>query len=71
MHDTGTVTASGTVELGRAAMARRSWSDAFQLFSVADADVPLEPDDLEQLALAAYLTGHGRRLDAGVDPRSP
>ena len=59
MDDTGTVTASGTVDLGRAAMARRSWSDAFRHFSAADAAIPLEPDDLEQLALAAYLTGHG------------
>ncbi len=40
MHDTGTVTARGTLGLGRAAMARRSWSEAYQLFSAADADVP-------------------------------
>jgi DNA-binding CsgD family transcriptional regulator len=58
MHDTGSVTASGTLELGRAAMARRSWGEAYQLFAAADADILLEPDDLEQLALAAYLTGH-------------
>ena len=58
MHDTETVTASGTLELGRAAMVRRSWTEAYQRFSAADAESPLEPDDLEQLALAAYLTGH-------------
>ncbi len=58
MDHTGTVTASGTVELGRSAMARRSWSDAFRYFSEADAAIPLEPDDLEHLALAAYLIGH-------------
>jgi len=58
MYHTGTVTVTDTLRLGRAAMARRSWTDAYQLFSAADADSPLEPDDLEQLALAAYLTGH-------------
>ena len=58
MDDTGTVTASDTLELGRAAMARRSWTEAYQRFSAADAEIPLGPDDLEQLALAAYLTGH-------------
>ena len=58
MHHTGTVTASDTLGLGRAAIARRSWAEAYQLFSAADADIPLAPDDLEQLAVAAYLTGH-------------
>ena len=59
MHDTETVTGSGTLELGRSALARRDWSDAFRLFCAADADIPLELDDLEHLALAAYLTGRG------------
>ncbi len=39
-------------------MTRHSWREAYQLLSAADADIPLEHDDLEQLALAAYLTGH-------------
>ena len=39
-------------------MARHSWTEAYQQLSAADADVPLGPDDLEQLALAAYPTGH-------------
>ncbi len=61
------VTASGTLEPGRAAMARCSWSEAYQLLTAADTDIPLESDDLEQLALAAYLTGHG---DASTQARS-
>jgi DNA-binding CsgD family transcriptional regulator len=42
---------------GRACFGRRAWADAFAALSAADRDVPLEPDDLERLATAAYLIG--------------
>jgi DNA-binding CsgD family transcriptional regulator len=42
---------------GRAAFERREWGDAYTGLSAADKEVPLELDDLEQLALAAYMVG--------------
>lgn len=45
------------LERGRQAFARREWSEAYRQLSAADADVPLEPADLECLAQAAYLIG--------------
>lgn len=41
----------------RASFARGSWGDAYRTFARSDAARPLELDDLEKLALAAYLTG--------------
>ena len=34
-----------------------AWRDAFTRLSAADAEAPLEPEDLDRLATAAYLTG--------------
>lgn len=45
------------VESGRAAFSRRAWSDAFQQLLEADRSAPLEANDLETLATAAYLVG--------------
>lgn len=42
---------------GRACFDRRAWADAFAELSAADRQSPLEPDDLECLATAAYLIG--------------
>jgi len=39
------------------AFLRRGWTDAYRLLAAADRDEPLEPDDLERLATAAYLIG--------------
>ena len=36
---------------------QRAWADAFQAFSGADRQRPLEAEDLELLAMAAYLVG--------------
>ena len=55
-HDTGPVTI-GVLERARASFARRSWCDAYEQFATADAATPLDLDDLERLALAAYLSG--------------
>ena len=41
-----------------ASFAQRSWGDAYARLAAADADTALDLDDLENLALAAYLTGH-------------
>jgi DNA-binding CsgD family transcriptional regulator len=45
------------LEQARAAFAERSWAGAYERFVTADAAMPLELDDLESLALAAYLSG--------------
>jgi DNA-binding CsgD family transcriptional regulator len=44
-------------ERGRAAYARRAWSEAHDALALADAAEPLAPDDLERLATAAYMLG--------------
>lgn len=62
---------------GRGAYAERAWRDAFEALSRADAESPLEADDVELLATSAALVGkrdahlsllerlHMLRLDAG------
>jgi len=47
----------GALARGRDAFAREAWSDACDLLAQADRDTPLEPDDLERLAAAAFLVG--------------
>lgn len=42
----------------RASFARSAWDEAYLEFVTVDAAAPLDLDDLENLALAAYLTGH-------------
>jgi DNA-binding CsgD family transcriptional regulator len=42
---------------GRETYARHAWHDAYHAFLCADEATPLEADDLERLATAAYLIG--------------
>ena len=42
---------------GRDAFCRRAWTDAYVSLAAADRDKPLQSDDLERLATAAYLIG--------------
>jgi hypothetical protein len=42
---------------GRDAFCGRAWTDAYLLLAAADRYEPLQPDDLERLATAAYLIG--------------
>src|SRR5262249_22155334 len=70
------------VERGRASYASEAWQDAFESLSTADLVAPLGPEDLELLALSAYLIGrddehvrvleraHRAYLDAGAVARS-
>ena len=46
-----------TLERGRQAFSRKAWTESYRLLDSADPDAPLEPDDLERLATAAYLMG--------------
>jgi len=45
------------IEQGREAVARRAWARAFRAFARADRARPLGPQDLELLAVAAYMLG--------------
>ncbi len=55
------------VSAGRAAYEQRAWSDAYAQLSAADREGPIEPEDLERLSIAAYLSGNeadsARRLE--------
>ena len=45
------------IKQGRKAVARRAWARAFRTFVRADRSRPLGPQDLEHLAVAAYMLG--------------
>src|SRR5688572_23513451 len=45
------------LERGRASFDRKAWGDAHAQLSFADQQVPLQPDDLERLAMATFLIG--------------
>ena len=45
------------LERAREFYRRRAWGDAYQLLSTADHAAPLGGDDLERLAMSAYLLG--------------
>lgn len=53
------------VSRGREFYARRAWRDAYEELSAADERAPLEADDLERLAMAAYLIRQDAVADAG------
>lgn len=57
-------TSTDLLERGRKAYDRAAWGDAYAGLSAADEEAPLEVDDLECLAMAAYLTG---REDTAVE----
>jgi DNA-binding CsgD family transcriptional regulator len=52
------MTAADTLARGREALRRQAWDEAYTLLLTAQHNAPLEPEDLERLALAAYLVGH-------------
>jgi DNA-binding CsgD family transcriptional regulator len=58
------MTAADALDRGRESFGRRAWADAFAQLSAADGVSPLEAEDLERLATAAYLIG---RDDDGAD----
>jgi ATP/maltotriose-dependent transcriptional regulator MalT len=45
------------LERGRRSFSANGWLDAYECLSSADRSTPLEPPDLEKLAMAAYLVG--------------
>src|SRR5688500_13861215 len=59
--DTGAVTRLGVLAQARASFGQRSWGDAYRQFATADAATALDLEDLERLALAAYLSGRDEK----------
>ena len=49
--------APGALERGRNAYRRRAWRDAYAGLSTADRETPLEPEDLERLAVTCTMLG--------------
>ena len=45
------------LQQGRESFKRWAWADSYRLLHAADRDAPLDPEDLERLAIAAYLVG--------------
>ena len=50
------------LDRGRESFGRRAWAEAYARLSAAERESPLEPEDLERLAMAAYLVG--REVDS-------
>jgi DNA-binding NarL/FixJ family response regulator len=51
------MTAGDALGAGRESFSRRAWADAYRLLEAADHQSPLDPEDLDRLATAAYLIG--------------
>ena len=51
------MTIADTVDQGRESFGRQAWGNAYDQLSAADHETPLELEDIERLAVAAYLTG--------------
>ena len=70
------------LERGRSDFERHVWGQAYAQLSAADCEEPLEPEDVERLAIAAHLVGadvvcaeaweraHHQRLDRGEVARA-
>jgi DNA-binding CsgD family transcriptional regulator len=55
------------LERGREHYGRRAWADAYQSFALAAQAAPLEGEDLELLAMAAYLIGRDEDYLTALD----
>ena len=53
-----------TLQHGRESFERRAWAEAYRLLQAADRDAPLDAEDLERLAIAAYLVGRDDECEA-------
>ena len=58
---------AGDLERGREAYRARAWKGAHALLSSADEASPLEPDDLELLATAAFMLGRDHEYVRALD----
>jgi DNA-binding CsgD family transcriptional regulator len=53
-----------TLGRARTTFEQKDWAESCELFAAADRDRPLEPEDLERYAVAAYLTGRDDESEA-------
>lgn len=51
------MTTAEALDRGRESFRQQAWADAFSQLSAADHQSPLDPEDLERLATAAFLLG--------------
>jgi DNA-binding CsgD family transcriptional regulator len=51
------MTTAGGLDRGRESFARQAWATAYAELAAADRDAPLGPEDLQRLAVTAYLVG--------------
>ena len=51
---------------GREAFQRKAWGDSYRLLKSADDEAPLEPEDLERLAMAANLLGRDEESEGFI-----
>ncbi|WP_395366967.1 LuxR C-terminal-related transcriptional regulator [Streptomyces sp. YH02] len=58
---------SGDLERGRAAFVVRAWADAYKALDLADHVAPLGAEDLELLAVSAFMTGRHDDLVSGLE----
>jgi hypothetical protein len=65
--ESGTLTALDRVHQCRKSYRRRAWEDAYDSLSRADHLSPLAPEDLERLAISAYLVGRYRDFERILD----
>jgi ATP/maltotriose-dependent transcriptional regulator MalT len=52
------------LERARKSFEQRAWGESYRLLEAVDREAPLEPEDLERLAIAAYLIGHDDECEA-------
>ena len=55
------------LERGRSCFARNEWDDAFRALSAADAETPLEVEDLDRLARSAGLTARDEQMLSSLE----
>jgi ATP/maltotriose-dependent transcriptional regulator MalT len=53
-----------TLRRGRTSYEQRAWSESYRLLQAADQETPLDADDLERLAIAAYMIGRDDDCEA-------
>jgi len=53
-----------TLRRGRKSFEQRAWAESYRLLQAADRDAPLDAEDLERLAIAAYLVGRDDDCEA-------
>jgi DNA-binding CsgD family transcriptional regulator/tetratricopeptide (TPR) repeat protein len=58
------MTKAEALDGGQESFGHRAWADAYAQLSIAARDTPLELEDLERLAVAAYLTGRDAESEA-------